>query len=81
MESSGRPGRPASLAEAPVGFRGTIRDVAGDAGTCLALLELGFTPGQRVVLVAVAPFGDPVAVSLRGTVIALRQGEARCVRL
>jgi ferrous iron transport protein A len=48
---------------------------------CLRLLELGFTPGQEVTLVARAPFKDPIAVSVRGTIIALRSGEAECIKI
>lgn len=48
---------------------------------CLRLLELGFTPGQEVILIAKSPFNDPVAVSIRGTVIALRNSEASCIKI
>lgn len=68
-----------TLADAEPGFRGQIRDVQGDSSTCSQLLEMGFTPGQAVALVAAAPFRDPLAFSLRGTIIALRRREARCI--
>lgn len=68
-----------SLADVPQGFEGEIRDVAGDSSLCSQLLEMGFTPGQAVALVASSPFRDPLAFSLRGTVIALRRHEARCI--
>ena len=48
---------------------------------CLRLLELGFTPGQEVTLVARSPFKDPIAVSVRGTIIALRSSEAECIKI
>jgi Fe2+ transport system protein FeoA len=49
---------------------------------CLRLMELGFTPGQEVTLVAKSPFfKDPLAVSVRGTVIALRCNEAECIKI
>jgi ferrous iron transport protein A len=48
---------------------------------CLRLLELGFTPGQEVTLVAKSPFKDPLAVSVRGTIIALRSSEAECIKI
>ena len=48
---------------------------------CLRLMELGFTPGQEVTLVAKSPFKDPLAVSVRGTVIALRRNEAECIKI
>ena len=48
---------------------------------CLRLMELGFTPGQEVTVVAKSPFKDPLAVSVRGTIIALRKGEAECIKI
>lgn len=68
-----------SLADVSSGFRGEIRDVQGDSALCSQLLEMGFTPGQAVALVATSPFRDPIAFSLRGTIIALRRKEASCI--
>ncbi len=48
---------------------------------CLRLLEIGFTPGQEVTVVAKSPFKDPLAVSIRGTIIALRKSEAECIKI
>jgi ferrous iron transport protein A len=59
----------------------TIRDVAGDPVVCQRLLELGFTPGQPIAVMAAAPFGGPLAVTLRGTILAIRREEAACIRL
>ncbi|MBC7545195.1 MAG: ferrous iron transport protein A [Candidatus Sericytochromatia bacterium] len=59
----------------------TIRDIAGDPILCHRLLELGFTPGQTVSVLAAAPFPGPLAVALRGTIMALRHAEAACILL
>ena len=48
---------------------------------CLRLLELGFTPGQEITLIARSPFKDPLAISVRGTIIALRSDEAECIKV
>ncbi|MCX7878426.1 MAG: ferrous iron transport protein A [Ignavibacteria bacterium] len=48
---------------------------------CLRLMELGFTPGQKVKVIAKSPFRDPLAVSIRGTIIALRRNEAECIKI
>lgn len=68
-----------TLADVGPGFQGRIREVRGDSPLCSQLLELGFTPGQAVSLVATSPFHDPIAFALRGTVIALRRQEAQCI--
>ncbi len=48
---------------------------------CLRLLEIGFTPGQEITMIAKSPFKDPLAVSVRGTIIALRSSEAECIKI
>lgn len=54
-------------------------DHLADTSTCTRLLEIGFTPGQEVKVIAKSPFRDPLAVSIRGSVFALRRHEAQCV--
>ena len=48
---------------------------------CLRLMEIGFTPGQEVTLLAKSLFSDPLAISVRGTVISLRRNEAECIKI
>jgi len=74
-----------TLAELKVGESAVITSVGDDCLDihchCLRLMELGFTPGQEVSVVAKSPFKDPLAVSVRGTIIALRKGEAECIKI
>ena len=43
------------------------------------LLELGFTPGTEIVVLRVAPLGDPMTVRLRGYHLSLRRREADAI--
>ncbi len=43
------------------------------------LLELGFTPGTEIMVVRVAPLGDPLTVRLRGYQLSLRRREADAI--
>jgi ferrous iron transport protein A len=74
-----------SVANLNIGQSAVITSVGDDCVDihchCLRLMELGFTPGQEVTLVARSPFKDPLAVSVRGTIIALRSGEAECIKI
>lgn len=45
------------------------------------VLEYGFTPGQEVQLISKSFFNDPLAVSLRGTLIAIRKNDAECIEV
>lgn len=53
-------------------------DSEGNAAELAArLMEMGLLEGSQVALVHEAPFGgDPIAVRVRGALIALRRGEA-----
>ncbi|MEW6732006.1 MAG: ferrous iron transport protein A [Acidobacteriota bacterium] len=53
-----------------------IEKLDGPQEDCHRLLDLGFTPGEEVAVVQVAPLGEPLIVSLRGTRLALRRREA-----
>jgi ferrous iron transport protein A len=70
------------------GFRGHIQAIgAGDVGVGLPagelesrLIEFGFVEGARVEVLHEGPFGgDPIAVRVNGTTVALRRREAMAV--
>lgn len=43
------------------------------------IIEIGFTPGQEIELIHKSVFNDPLAFSLRGTMIAIRKNEAESI--
>lgn len=58
-----------------------VERVDGDEAISTRLLEMGFTPGECIRVVAASPFHNPIAVNLRGTVFALRDYEASCLKV
>jgi ferrous iron transport protein A len=60
---------------------GRIHSVVGEDTLSQRLSEIGFTPGQIVHVVRVAPLGDPMQIRIRGFNVALRRSEARRVVL
>ena len=68
-----------TLADLKVGQREKIKSVVGDRVLVHQLEALGFVPGSLVSLVSRGPFRDPLAFQIRGTTIALRKSEARCI--
>lgn len=52
-----------------------------DADLASRLLDLGFDAGAEVEMLHRAPLGDPIAVRVDGTVVALRRAVARVIRL
>jgi len=55
--------------------------VDGGADLPERLGELGFLVGERVRVLARAPFGDPIAVRVGSGTFALRRAEADCVQV
>ena len=53
-----------------------IERLEGPRRDCDRLLDLGFTPGEEVIVTHEVPFGDPLVVRVRGTLLALRRREA-----
>ena len=63
------------------GQRACIVGIDGGEPVALRLQELGFLPGTEVLAVRRAPLGDPTLFELRHTRLALREREARRIRV
>ena len=68
---------------AELNFResGIISEIDVSHPSSKRIIEHGFTPGQIIKLINKSLFNDPIAVSIRGTLIALRKSEADCIKL
>lgn len=65
-----------TMQELAVGQRATITSVGARGPIRARLFDLGFTQGSDVSCLFAAPFGDPRAYFVRGTVVALRAADA-----
>ncbi len=70
-----------TASELNFGERAIISDVDNSHPSFRRLLEIGFTPGQEIELINSSAFNDPLAFALRGTLIAIRRNEAKCIKL
>ena len=68
-----------TAAELKCGEKVIINDVNIQHPSAKRLLEVGFTPGQEIELISKSVFNDPIALSVRGTIIALRKSDADCI--
>ena len=69
-----------SLAEIPIGKRVIVSSIDHSHITA-KLLELGFIAGTVIEVLFVAPFRDPIAIDLNGSVISLRKEEASLIHV
>lgn len=70
-----------TASELKYGEIGTINEIDIAHPSSRRILEIGFTPGQEIELINKSLFNDPLAFSVRGTLIAIRRNEADCIIL
>jgi ferrous iron transport protein A len=66
------------LSKLEAGQKGTILSIEDDE-LVLKLMEMGFIPGEDVVVEQIAPLGDPISVMVAGYQVSLRISEAEAV--
>ncbi len=62
----------------PTGFEGEIKELKGDEFLQSRLVDLGIVRGEKIKISQKSLFGDLI-VEVRGTHVALRAHEARCL--
>ncbi len=65
-----------SLAELGPGQSGIVDSLSAEGAVKRHFLDMGITKGVHITVERVAPFGDPIAVRLRGYSLSLRREEA-----
>ncbi len=68
------------LSDLKLGQKGIIESFT-DYELSLKLLEMGCIPGEIIEVIRIAPFGDPIAISISGYILSLRIDEATTVRV
>lgn len=70
-----------TAADLHFGEKAVIESVDNSHPSFRRIIEIGFTPGQEIELVNKSFFNDPLAFSIRGTMIAIRRNEAESIRV
>ena len=65
-----------TLADLKPGESATVTTVGGTDALHRRLLDMGLTPGVKVILQKTAPLGDPLEIHLRGYALTLRVDDA-----
>ncbi len=73
--------RPTRLSDLPTGAVATVASMPAGQVALTRLREMGVVPGTRVQLVRRAPLGDPIEISLRGSLLSLRASEAELIEV
>jgi len=64
-----------NLASLAIGTKGEMRSIS-DSDLEQKLLEMGCTPGEKIEVVRIAPFGGPVAILVSSYVLSIRKEDA-----
>jgi len=70
------------LGEMKIGTKGLIVKVnSGNSAYRQRLVAMGLIPGTPFVVSRIAPFGDPIEITVRGFALSLRKDEARILEI
>jgi ferrous iron transport protein A len=65
-----------TVAQLALGRRAKVTKIDGMDEVSIRLLEMGLTPGVDILVLGVAPLGDPIELELRGYRLSIRKTEA-----
>lgn len=68
-----------TAADLKFGQKAKIESLDKSHPSSFRLLEYGFTPGEDIELINSPIFRDPIQLSIRGTLIAVRKSDAKCI--
>lgn len=70
-----------TLRDAAVGETVTVKRLSGEGPVKRRIMDMGITKGVEIYIRKVAPFGDPVEVTVRGYELSLRKADAEMIEI
>ena len=70
-----------TLKDVKVGETATVAKLHGEGPVKRRIMDMGITRGTQVFVRKVAPFGDPVEVTVRGYELSLRKADAEMIEV
>lgn len=70
-----------SLTDLAPGEGGEVISLHAEGKIRRRLLDMGLTPGAKVIMRKTAPLGDPIEINVRGYQLSLRKEEAKGVMI
>lgn len=68
-----------TLKEVPCGMTVKVTKLTGEGPVKRRIMDMGITKGVNVFVRKVAPFGDPVEVTVRGYELSVRKADAEMI--
>ena len=70
-----------TLKEVACGETVTVTKLTGEGPVKRRIMDMGITRGIQIYVRKVAPFGDPVEVTVRGYELSLRKADAEMIQV
>ncbi len=70
-----------NLNQLPLNKSGKINKIECDGGIKRRLLDMGLVKGTEIMPILISPSGDPRAFLVRGTIIAIREEDAKNIKI
>lgn len=70
-----------TLDMAPAGAHATVKKLHGEGAVKRRIMDMGVTKGIEVYVRKLAPLGDPMEVTVRGTELSIRKADAALIEL
>ena len=72
---------PLRLNQVRIGRSVRVVRVLGEGALRQRILDMGLTKNAKVKVLKMAPFGDPLEITVRGFQLSLRKAEAACIEV
>ena len=70
-----------TLKQAKVGQTVTVARLNGQGAVKRRIMDMGITRGTEIYIRKVAPFGDPIELTVRGNELSLRKSDAEMIEI
>ena len=70
-----------TLREASIGDTVKVVKLHGEGAVKRRIMDMGITKGAEIYVRKVAPFGDPIEVTVRGYELSLRKADAEMIEV
>ena len=70
-----------TLKETPCGNTVSVLKLHGEGAVKRRIMDMGITKGVEIYVRKVAPFGDPMEVTVRGYELSLRKADAEMIEI
>ena len=70
-----------TLKDVKIGETAIVTKLNGMGALRRRIMDMGITPGVKMRVIKVAPFGDPIEVNVRGYELSLRKEEAQQIEM